>query len=319
MANEAAIDAWLKVLETQRGRHGGPGCPRRPLHPGGALERRDRVLRAQGPGARGPRVEDRRAHAGGLDLGGAPRGQGPGLGRVPRDPGERPDARAELRGPRGDLSATPRIGTRWELLFNRAEVFEDRETKVETLQRPRRKVFEENLGTIKTWPSRRCRPRSTSTTPTRRPSRELERLATQAGKWSELLNEYNGLVSQIEDPIERCELWVKIGRWYGEHLDRPDYGIQSLEKALELNSGERLGAAGAGELLSTVTRSLERAGRDVGSDRAAGAGPVEAVRDAAARWPRFRRSSLATSTASVESLPAGARARERHDSWPSTR
>ena len=35
--------------------------------------------------------------------------------------------------------------------------------------------------------------------------------------------------------MERCELWVKIGRWYGEHLERPDYGIQSLEKALELN------------------------------------------------------------------------------------
>ena len=29
-------------------------------------------------------------------------------------------------------------------------------------------------------------------------SRELERIATDAGKWGELLNEYNGLVQQIE-------------------------------------------------------------------------------------------------------------------------
>ncbi|MCA9715809.1 MAG: tetratricopeptide repeat protein, partial [Myxococcales bacterium] len=67
-------------------------------------------------------------------------------------------------------------------------------------------------------------------------SRELERIATQSNKWGMLLSEYNGIVTQIRDPHEQCELWVKIGRWYGEHLNRPDYGIQSLQKALELNS-----------------------------------------------------------------------------------
>ena len=67
-------------------------------------------------------------------------------------------------------------------------------------------------------------------------SRELERIATQSNKWGQLLSEYNGIVTQIRDPHEQCELWVKIGRWYGEHLNRPDYGIQSLQKALELNS-----------------------------------------------------------------------------------
>jgi hypothetical protein len=28
---------------------------------------------------------------------------------------------------------------------------------------------------------------------------------------------------------------VKIGRWYGEHLNRVDYGLKSLEEALKLN------------------------------------------------------------------------------------
>src|SRR5690606_38991204 len=66
-------------------------------------------------------------------------------------------------------------------------------------------------------------------------SLELERLATAAGKWGELLNEYNGIVRTIEDKHEQSELWVKIGRWYGEHLNRVDYGLKSLEEALKLN------------------------------------------------------------------------------------
>jgi tetratricopeptide (TPR) repeat protein len=66
-------------------------------------------------------------------------------------------------------------------------------------------------------------------------SRELERLATAANKWGELLNEYNGIVRTIEDKTEQSELWVKIGRWYGEHLNRVDYGLKSLEEALKLN------------------------------------------------------------------------------------
>jgi tetratricopeptide (TPR) repeat protein len=42
-------------------------------------------------------------------------------------------------------------------------------------------------------------------------------------------------VQTLEDPLERCELWVKIGRWYGEHLNRPDQGISALQQALQLN------------------------------------------------------------------------------------
>ena len=66
-------------------------------------------------------------------------------------------------------------------------------------------------------------------------SLELERLATATGKWGELLSEYNGIVRSIPDKDEQSELWVKIGRWYGEHLNRVDYGLKSLEEALKLN------------------------------------------------------------------------------------
>jgi golgin subfamily B member 1 len=120
-----------------------------------------------------------------------------------------------------------------ELLITWAETLDDKTDKVERLQAAAR-VSEESLGdqdmAFATLQAAFNVDYANDVT-----SRELERIATEAGKWGELLNEYNGLVQNIPDRMERCELWVKIGRWYGEHLERPDYGIQSLEKALELN------------------------------------------------------------------------------------
>lgn len=120
-----------------------------------------------------------------------------------------------------------------ELLISRADITQNADEKVLVLQSAA-KVFEENLddpdmafATLQAAFNERYSNEHTS--------RELERLATQYDKWGDLLNEYNGLVQQLEDPVEQCELWVKIGRWYGEHLNQPEYGIQSLERALELN------------------------------------------------------------------------------------
>jgi len=120
-----------------------------------------------------------------------------------------------------------------ELLISRADHTTDTDEKVTVLQNAA-KVFEENLGdpdmafaTLQAAFNEQYANEHTS--------RELERLATQYDKWGDLLNEYNGLVQQLEDPMEQCELWVKIGRWYGEHLNQTEYGIESLERALELN------------------------------------------------------------------------------------
>ncbi|MBK8260921.1 MAG: tetratricopeptide repeat protein [Nannocystis sp.] len=126
-------------------------------------------------------------------------------------------------------------GTLTELLITRAEISPEPLVKVASLQGAA-KVFEEKIGDLDNafvvLQAAFNVDYSNEET-----SRELERLATIASKWGELLNEYNGIVTQIADPKEQCELWVKIGRWYGEHLDRPDYGIQALKKALALNAG----------------------------------------------------------------------------------
>ncbi|HRI06204.1 MAG TPA: tetratricopeptide repeat protein [Nannocystaceae bacterium] len=125
-------------------------------------------------------------------------------------------------------------GTLTELLISRAEISPDPLVKVASLQGAA-KVFEQKIGDLDNafvvLQAAFNVDYSNEDT-----SRELERLATIANKWGDLLNEYNGIVTQIPDPIEQSELWVKIGRWYGEHLDRPDYGIQALKKALALNS-----------------------------------------------------------------------------------
>ena len=75
---------------------------------------------------------------------------------------------------------------------------------------------------------------------------ELERLATTAGKWEELLADYTGVVEGLEEdrPDAACDLWVKIGRWYGDHLSHVDYAIHSIRQALRIDD-EHLGALAA--------------------------------------------------------------------------
>ena len=63
-------------------------------------------------------------------------------------------------------------------------------------------------------------------------AKELERLATATSKWSDLLTEYTQIVQTIPDRRPRRDLWVKIGRWYGEHLSHLEYAIHSVQQAL---------------------------------------------------------------------------------------
>src|SRR5262249_8606855 len=65
-------------------------------------------------------------------------------------------------------------------------------------------------------------------------SGELERLATSTNKWNDLLGEYTQMVQTIAEPSTAADLWVKIGRWYGEHLGHLDYAIASEQQALTL-------------------------------------------------------------------------------------
>jgi len=70
-------------------------------------------------------------------------------------------------------------------------------------------------------------------------ARELERLASITGKWGDLLGEYTQSVTQIADLKARADLWVKIGRWYAEHLGRIDYAVASQQQALAIDANHK--------------------------------------------------------------------------------
>ncbi len=67
--------------------------------------------------------------------------------------------------------------------------------------------------------------------------RELERLATATNRWQELLDEYTNRVNELEreNRSAASDLWVKIGRWYGEHLSHLEYAIHSVQQALRID------------------------------------------------------------------------------------
>lgn len=71
-----------------------------------------------------------------------------------------------------------------------------------------------------------------------------EKLATSIGNWSELVTEASEIANDVQerDRMVGAAWWARLGRWYGEKLDRADYALPSLRRALELNpaSGEAL-------------------------------------------------------------------------------
>jgi tetratricopeptide (TPR) repeat protein len=85
-------------------------------------------------------------------------------------------------------------------------------------------------------------------------AKELERLATAADKWNELIGEYTQLVQGIQDPKTAADLWVKIARWYDSALRHTDYAIASAQQALQLDNAH----AGALQTLEELFRKQKR-------------------------------------------------------------
>jgi tetratricopeptide (TPR) repeat protein len=79
---------------------------------------------------------------------------------------------------------------------------------------------------------------------------ELERLASATNRWQELLDEYTNRVNELEgeDRGSAADLWVKIGRWYAEHLSHLEYAIHSVQQALRIDPSHTGALGGMGEL-----------------------------------------------------------------------
>jgi golgin subfamily B member 1 len=85
-------------------------------------------------------------------------------------------------------------------------------------------------------------------------AKELERLATAADKWNELIGEYTQVVQGIAEPKIAADLWVKIARWYDSALKHTDYAIASAQQALQLDNAH----VGALQALEDFFRKQKR-------------------------------------------------------------
>jgi len=82
-------------------------------------------------------------------------------------------------------------------------------------------------------------------------AQELERLATATNRWNELLTQYNEKAEEETDVQVKCNLLVKIGRWYASKLSRPDYAMASLQQALQLDPNNKDALSGLADYFRT--------------------------------------------------------------------
>jgi tetratricopeptide (TPR) repeat protein len=62
-----------------------------------------------------------------------------------------------------------------------------------------------------------------------------EKLAAATGGWTDLVNEASEIATEAKDPVLASKWWARLGGWYATKLDRADYALPSLRRALELD------------------------------------------------------------------------------------
>ncbi|HEY5947423.1 MAG TPA: tetratricopeptide repeat protein, partial [Kofleriaceae bacterium] len=62
-----------------------------------------------------------------------------------------------------------------------------------------------------------------------------EKLAAATGSWADLVNEASEIATDATDAKLASKWWARLGGWYSQKLDRADYALPSLRRALELD------------------------------------------------------------------------------------
>lgn len=69
-----------------------------------------------------------------------------------------------------------------------------------------------------------------------RTAREIERLAgDDADRWNDALSSLSEAVQEAHEPADGVALYVLMGRWYADHLKRPDFALPCYGQALQLD------------------------------------------------------------------------------------
>jgi tetratricopeptide (TPR) repeat protein len=63
----------------------------------------------------------------------------------------------------------------------------------------------------------------------------LERIAQVTGRWGELINSANAWLTEETEPKKLIQLGLRLGKWYGEDLGRPEYAMPYYQKVLEMD------------------------------------------------------------------------------------
>src|SRR5258706_7637644 len=62
-----------------------------------------------------------------------------------------------------------------------------------------------------------------------------EKLAAATGGWAGLVAEASEIATEAKDPVLASKWWARLGTWYATKLDRADYALPSLRRAVELD------------------------------------------------------------------------------------
>jgi tetratricopeptide (TPR) repeat protein len=66
-------------------------------------------------------------------------------------------------------------------------------------------------------------------------ARYLERMAQATNRWGELINTANAWLPEQTDNKSKIQLCLRLGKWYGEDLDRPDYAQPYYQQIMALD------------------------------------------------------------------------------------
>ena len=74
-----------------------------------------------------------------------------------------------------------------------------------------------------------------------------EKLAAATGGWADLVAEASEIATEASAPALASKWWARLGNWYATKLDRPDYALPSLRRAIELDATNRIAYAALAE------------------------------------------------------------------------
>lgn len=66
---------------------------------------------------------------------------------------------------------------------------------------------------------------------------EAERLASETDGWTELISEVAAIAGEIAAPEVAAGYWTRLGAWYEQHTEHPDYAVAAYRQAIKLADG----------------------------------------------------------------------------------